>query len=95
MSAAGTEQQKTPLQGTTNQFNFPAGESVTCVAKYLDYEAPTVNIQVSVQGLWFLDLRRHLRLCAQRCTAAGTLQPCVITYSLQRDQAGSAAAFTS
>jgi hypothetical protein len=48
----------------------------------LDYEAPTVNIQVSVQGLWFLDLRRHLRLFAQKFTAAGTLQPCVANHLL-------------
>jgi hypothetical protein len=26
-----------------------------------------------------LDLRRHLRLCTQRCTAAETLPPCVAT----------------
>jgi hypothetical protein len=28
-----------------------------------------------------LNLRRHLRLCAQRCTAAETLRPCVATHS--------------
>jgi hypothetical protein len=30
----------------------------------------------------FLDLRGHACLCTQRCTAAGTVRPCVTTHSL-------------
>jgi hypothetical protein len=46
MSPAGTPLLKSPRALTTEDFFIPDGESVTCVAKYRLYVAPTVSIQV-------------------------------------------------
>jgi hypothetical protein len=76
---------------------LPIYRQTACVHYHVYYIVQFINMVQCPRGLLaggvggvesatacppsFLNLRGQLRLCTQRCTAAGTLQPCGVTHS--------------